>query len=345
MELDVVFLGTGGAAPSAGRGMPAQLVRHGGTRVLVDCGEGTQRQLMRSVGLTDLDAIVITHGHMDHYLGLPAMLKTFSLRDRTQPLWIGFPEGFERIWKVIQALTGRTTYPLEVLRMEPGDQLSVGELTVEAVPTRHTVPSTGFLVAEHDHPGRFDVDEARRLGVAPGPDFGRLQRGESVTTAEGTIVEPAQVLGDQRAGRRVLVTGDTEACSEVRDAARNADLLVHEATFLAEDAPRARATRHSTALDAALTAQAAQVRMLALTHVSTRYEGRELRAEARDVFPATECPRDFDIITVPLADRGPVELHRSAARPNRRAPGRRADAGGEPSHREDQSTTSTAIGH
>jgi ribonuclease Z len=304
MDLDVVFVGTAASVPSAGRGLASMLVRRGGERLLVDCGEGTQRQLMRSTGLAEVDVVLITHLHADHVLGLPGMLKTFGLRERDRPLRITGPPGIERFWRDMERVVGRLPYSIDVLQLREGVAWQGDGYVVEAIPTEHGVPSIGYALVEEDRPGRFDVDAARALGVHDGVDFGVLQRGGDVTTASGVTVAPHQVMGEARSGRRIVYSGDTAACPAVRDAARDATLLVHEATFLAEDAERARATNHSTALDAALTAAAANVGMLALTHVSTRYAPRQVRDEARETFPETIVARDFDLIELPFPERG-----------------------------------------
>src|SRR5918995_191563 len=227
MDLDVLFVGTAGAAPSARRGLPATVVRRGGERLLFDCGEGTQRQLMRSIGLVDFEELFLTHFHADHVLGLPGMLKSFALRQRERPLTIYGPPAYE---------------------------------------VDHRGLAFGYALVEDPRPGVFDPDRAQSLGVTPGPDFGRLQRGETVNG-----VRPDQVMGETRRGRKLVLAGDTVPCEMTRLVAYEADLLVHEATLLEDEAERAAETRHSTALGAAELAAAARVTMLALTHVSPRY--------------------------------------------------------------------------
>jgi ribonuclease Z len=304
MDLDVVFLGTAASVPSTARGLSSMLIRRGGEQLLIDCGEGTQRQLMRSTGLVELDAILITHTHADHVLGLPGMLKTFNLRERERPLVIAGPPPVGRLLQDMRPLIGTLTYDIE-LELGEGHVAWRGDgYHVRSVPVQHRGPAVAWVLEEEDRPGRFDVDRARELGVSPGSDFGVLQRGDEVTVADGSIVRPEDVLGEARTGRRIVYTGDTCACSAVRDAARNATLLVHEATFLQEDADRARITKHSTALDAALTAAAANVQMLALTHISTRYRPRDLEAEASTAFEPTIVARDFDVIDLPFPERG-----------------------------------------
>jgi ribonuclease Z len=305
MELSVMFAGTAGSVPSARRGMPALLVRRGAERILIDCGEGTQRQLLQAGGLSDITDVFITHLHVDHWLGLPGMLQTFSLRDRERPLTIHGPDGLDELMRSMRRVYGRLTFPVEVVELEAGDAVRRDDLEIQAINVRHRVLAYGYVLAEDARPGRFDAELAESLGVTPGPDFGRLQRGEVVAG-----VRPDQVIGPAREGRKVVVSGDTAPCETLAIAAHGADLLVHEATFGEEDAERARLTGHSTAAQAARIAADAEVRLLALTHISARYAGRELRDEARAIFPATELPRDYDTIEIPLSDRGQPTLLR-----------------------------------
>ena len=310
MDLDVVFIGTAGSAPTARRALPATLVRRGGDRLLFDCGEGTQRQLLRSVGLVELEEVFITHFHADHFLGLPGMLKTFSLRGREAPLTVYGPPGLRKLFMALQPVIGRQTYPLELVELDPNDELERDGYRVAAFAVNHRVPALGYALVEDERPGRFDEARARELGVAPGPDFGRLQRGEAVGD-----VTPEQVVGPARRGRTVVIAGDTTPCDMTRAVAHRADLLIHEATFLEEDAERARQTAHSTARGAAELAAEAEVVLLALTHVSPRYGGGELRDEARAVFERTIVPRDLDRVEIPLPERGEPAHHRAGVRP------------------------------
>ena len=308
----MLFLGTAGAVPTARRAPSATLVRRGGERILVDCAEGTQRQLLRSVaGLSDVDLVLLTHHHADHVLGLPGMMKTFALRDREQPLVIAGPRGLAALMTGFAPVIGRLTYEVEVRELEPGETIERDGYRVEPYATRHRAPSLGYALCEEHRPGRFDLDAARAAGVPDGPLFGRLQAGERVTLDSGAEVDPAQVLGPPRPGRRIVFSGDTRPCPETVEAAAAAELLVHEATFTEEEAERARQTGHSTAAEAARLAVDAQVAMLALTHISTRHTAREIRDEARGVFPGTVVPRDLDLIEVPFAEKGGPRLIRS----------------------------------
>jgi ribonuclease Z len=325
MELSLFFAGTGGSTPASARGLPALLVRRGGDRILFDCGEGTQRQLLRSVGLTDMDSVFVTHFHADHWLGLPGMLKSFALREREQPLALYGPPGLAELMGVMRIVYGRLPFELSVVELEPAQAVEREGYRVAPVRVQHgTREAYGYVLVEDERPGEFDPVAAERLGVRPGPDFGRLQQGHTVGA-----VSPEQVMGPPRQGRKLAFSGDTAPCEALAVAAYEADVLVHEATFLHEDAERARETSHSTARQAAELARAARARLLALTHISSRYAATQVREEARAVFPATEAPRDFDSIEVPFPERGPAALVRWAGRGARGAASTRD---GEPEH-------------
>jgi ribonuclease Z len=310
MDLSLFFAGTAGSVPSARRGLPALLLRAGGDRVLFDCGEGTQQQLLRSIGLPELDAIFLTHYHLDHWLGLLGMLKTFDLRGRERPLSVYGPPGTERLFAGLHPIVGRTGYALEFVDIEPHAEIRFGSFLITPFPVKHRIEAYGYAFVEDERPGRFDADAARSLGIAEGPDFGRLQRGEAVNG-----VRPDQVMGEPRPGRRIVLSGDTAPCQTVEVYAHGADVLVHEATFLADERARARETGHSTARQAAEVARDAGVRLLALTHLSTRYFPRDVRAEAQAVFPNTIVPRDFDAIEVPFPERGEPQLSKPEPEP------------------------------
>jgi ribonuclease Z len=310
MDLSVFFAGTGGSAPSASRGLPAVLIRRGGDRLLFDCGEGTQRQLVRSVGLADVDSVFITHFHADHWLGLPGMLKSFALREREEPLTVYGPRGLKDLMGAMRIVYGRLPYELSISELQPAETVARDGYLIAAIPVRHRGDSSfGYALVEESRPGHLDARLAAELGVMPGPDFGRLQRGETVAG-----VAPEQVMGPTRLGRKIVLSGDTTPCEALQIAAHEADVLVHEATFMHEESDRARQTSHSTARQAAELARDAEVRMLALTHVSSRYAGGGLRDEARAVFAATEAPRDFDTIEVPFPERGVARLVRWSER-------------------------------
>jgi ribonuclease Z len=310
MDLSLFFVGTGGSVPSPRRGLPSVLIRRGGDRLLFDCGEGTQRQLVRSVGLVDVECIFITHFHADHWLGLPGMLKSFALREREEPLTIYGPRGLKELMGAMRIVYGRLPYRMEVVELQPAQTVQREGYLIAAIPVRHRgEASFGYVLVEEPRPGRLDARLAEELGVQPGPDFGRLQRGETVAG-----VSPERVMGSPREGRKIVLSGDTSPCEALSIAAHQADLLVHEATFAEEEADRARQTSHSTARQAAEIAREADVRLLALTHFSSRYAGGELLEEARLRFAATEAPRDFDTIEIPFPERGGAKLLRWSER-------------------------------
>jgi ribonuclease Z len=317
VDLDVVFLGTSASMPTAQRAPAALLVRRGGERLLFDCAEGTQRQLQRSsVGLVDLEEVFLTHFHADHFLGLPGMLKTFALRGRDElPLTVYGPKGIRDLFGALRPFLGRLPYPLTLVELEHGQRLERADYDIEPFAVEHGVSALGYALVERERPGRFDVTAADALGVPPGRERGILQAGEPLTLADGTVVTPDEVLGPARPGRKVAITGDTAPSPHVVQAAHNADVLVHEATFGADERDRARETMHATAADAAEVARLATVRLLALTHVSTRYFGGELLDEARAVFPETVVPRDFDVLEIPFEERGLPRLVKAGARP------------------------------
>jgi ribonuclease Z len=304
MDLSLTFIGTAASAPSTQRGLPALVVRRGGDTLLFDCGEGTQRQLIASVGLPDIEHVFITHFHADHFLGLPGMMKTFSLRGREVPLTIYGPPGLEAMVQSLRPLFAGARYGVVLRELDANEAVDMGGYEVIPFNVDHGVTALGYAIVEPPRPGRFDEAEAVRLGVKPGPDFGRLQRGEPVVVEGGATVEPAQVLGESRLGRKIVYTGDTAPCDTVRIAAHEADVLVHESSFLSDEAERARDTRHSTAAQAAEIARDAQVKLLCLTHVSGRYWAKDVLAEARAVFENTLLPRDFDCIEIPFPERG-----------------------------------------
>jgi ribonuclease Z len=305
VDLDLVFIGTSGSMPTAQRGPAATLLRRGGERILFDCGEGTQRQLLRSsVGLIELREVFLTHYHADHYLGLPGMLKTFALRGREAPLTVYGPPGLADLFQALRRIFGKLTYELELVELRAGETVVRSDYSIVPFAVEHRVAAVGYAIVEEARPGRFDVQTAEALGIPVGPERGALQRGEPVTLSDGRTISPQAVLGPARPGRKVVLTGDTAPSRSVLELANGADVLVHEATFCTEERQRARETGHSTAAEAAELARVADVGMLALTHLSSRYYGPDVAREARAIFPETVVPRDFDIIDVRYRERG-----------------------------------------
>jgi ribonuclease Z len=314
MDLDLVFLGTAGSMPTAQRAPAALLVRRGGDRLLFDCAEGTQRQLLRSsVGLVELGEIFVTHFHADHILGLPGLFKTFSLMGRERPLDVHGPRGLVDLLGSLKRVVGKLSYEVRVVELEPGDVLERDGYRLAAFEVAHGVPAVGWSLIEATRPGRFDVETADALGVPSGPARGALQRGESVTLPDGSAVSADQVLGPPRPGRKIVITGDTAPSETVVEAAWGAEVLVTEATFSDEELERAQETMHQTAAQAAGIAQRANIGLLALTHLSNRYFGPEIAREAREIFPDTVVPKDFDVVEVPFAERGTPQLVKGGA--------------------------------
>jgi ribonuclease Z len=313
MDLNVVFLGTGGSVPSARRATACVLIRSGGARVLVDAGEGAQRQMINSTGLIQVDDIYITHFHADHYLGLPGLLKTYDLMERQKPLRIVGPAGLIDLFDALRRIFGKLRYEVELVELEPGEGLEHDGFEMRAFGVEHRMRALGYAYVEPQRPGRFDVEAAKGLGITDPHDFGRLQRGETISV-DGSEIRPDQVLGEPRQGRKIVITGDTGPCEMTKVAAHAAQLLVHDGTFALEESVRAADTGHSVAREAAQLAAEAEVEMLAIVHVSSRYNVSAVLAEAREAFPNTVAPRDFDLIEIPFPERGEPELIQDGAR-------------------------------
>jgi ribonuclease Z len=316
VDLSVIFLGTGGSVPTARRATASVLVARGGERLLFDCGEGTQRQLQRSLGLVQVDEIYLTHFHADHFLGLPGLLKTYELTDRQAPLTVYGPPGLEGLFTAMSRIMGKVRYPLDLVEVEPGEAMPHDGYEVRAFGVEHRTRACGYALLEEQRPGRFDAEAAERLGVPEGPAYGALQRGEPVEGRNGTV-RPEDVVGEARPGRTVAITGDTAPCAATVEAARGAELLVHDASFAEEEAQRAAETGHSTAGQAAAVAREAGVRMLALVHISSRYHVKAVLEEAREEFEDTIAPRDFDVVEIPFSERGAPVLVENGARERR----------------------------
>lgn len=315
MDLSAIFLGTGGSVPSARRSTASVMLARGGKRLMFDCGEGTQRQLQRSLGLAQVDEIFLTHFHADHILGLPGLLKTYDLTTRKEPLTIYGPRGLHDLFKMLGRLIGRTDYDLDLVEMDPGDAVRHDGAEVQAFAVEHSVRANGYVLVEEERPGRFDPEAAKRLGVTEGPAFAALQRGEDVEGDSGPV-RPGDVMGESRPGRTVAITGDTAPCHSTVQAAADAELLIHDASFSEEEVQRAADTGHSTVGQAAAVAREAHVKMLALVHISSRYHVGTVLDEAREVFEPSVAPKDFDLIEIPFPEKDPPKLIANGAREN-----------------------------
>ncbi len=281
------------------------LVREGET-MLFDCGEGTQRQMMRYGVSFNFGDLFFTHFHSDHILGTIGLMRTMSLQGRTEPLRVWGPRGLASLMKRADAFGGeRLTYPVEIAEVAPGEAVKRKEYSILPYAVDHRgVTAVGYALIEEERRGRFNPDLARSLGIPEGPLWGRIHRGEAITLDDGRVIEPTTLVGPSRAGRRLVITGDTRPCGATIDVAQGANLLVHESTFGDEEAARAVETGHSTAREAAQVAAGANVVHLALTHFSARYsrDPSDLDREAREVFPRVTIARDGMEITVPFAD-------------------------------------------
>ena len=280
---------------------------------MFDCGEGTQRQLQRSLGLVQVDAIYLTHFHADHVLGLPGLLKSYDLTDREMSLQVYGPPGLRELWGNLKPIVGRLGFEVELSELLPGDDVPGDGYAIQPFEAAHSARANGYALVEEQRPGRFDLEAAKRLGVPEGPAFAALQRGEEVQGGDGPV-RPEDVVGPARPGRTVAITGDTSPSPATVAAAADAELLIHDASFAEEEVQRAAETGHSTVGQAAAVAREAHVKMLALVHISSRYHVGKVLEEAQAVYEPTVAPKDFDLIDIPFPERGYPELVPNGAR-------------------------------
>lgn len=308
--LTATFLGTSAARPTIERNVSGLAIHREGETLLFECGEGTQRQMMRYGVSFALSEIFFTHFHADHFLGVIGLIRTLGLQGRPEPLFLYGPKGAKKVLSTaLQLGVERVPFPVEIKEVKAGDTVS-GPIKRDgydicAFPTEHGGgPSLGYVVREHARRGRFDVDKARAAGIPEGPLWGKLSKGEPIELADGRRLTPDGFVGPARPGRVVAFTGDTRPCAATVDAALGADLLIHEATFSEDERDRARDTGHSTAKEAAQVALAAKAKRLVLSHVSARYSlsADELVKEARDVFPNASVAKDGLEVDVPFPD-------------------------------------------
>jgi len=303
--LTITLLGTSAAVPSVDRNVAALAVQREGETILFDCGEGTQRQMMRYGVSFAFREIFFTHYHADHMLGVTGLLRTLGLQDRTAPMTLYGPRGAHRVLGAAVALgIERNRFDVEIVEIAAGQTLKRDEYDIVAFETDHRADTIGYALVEHTRLGRFNPDKAREFGIPEGPLWGRIHKGEAIELPDGRRIEPAQLVGGPRPGRKLVYTGDTRPCATVVAAAAGADLLVHEATFGEDERVRALETGHSTAAQAAEVARQAGVRRLILTHISPRYtrDAPELLAEAKAVFPESVVARDGLTVDVSFAD-------------------------------------------
>jgi ribonuclease Z len=296
MSLSIRLLGTSASRPTVERNVASLAIVREGETMLFDCGEGTQRQMMRygiSFGLED---IFFTHFHADHVIGVIGLMRTMSLQGRTERLRLWGPRGAIRTLRRAEEFgMDRLSFPIEAVELDPEQRIARKDYAILPYAVDHRgARALGYAIVEDERKGRFDPDHARELGVPEGPLWGEIHRGRSVRLEDGRIIEPSELVGAPRAGRKIVVTGDTRPCTATIDVARGADVLVHEATFGDEEAERAVETGHSTAREAAIVARDADVGTLLLTHFSARYsrDATDLGKEARQCFERTIVGKD-----------------------------------------------------
>lgn len=306
MSLTVRFLGTSASRPTVERNVSSIVIVREGETLMFDCGEGTQRQMMRYGISFALERIFFTHMHADHMLGIIGLCRTLALGGRTEPMHLFGPPGSDALLRqAIRLGTDKQPFPIEVTELKPGDAIEHDHYTLQTFPVDHAGKSAmGYALVERERLGRFDPEAARSMGIPEGPMWGELHRGRPVTLADGRVVTAESLVGPPRGGRRLVLTGDSRPCEATITAATGADLLIHEATFSDEEGPRALETGHSTAREAAEVAAKAGVARLVLTHFSARYtrDATELEKEARAVFAQTFVARDGMELDVAFAD-------------------------------------------
>jgi ribonuclease Z len=312
MSLRVVFLGTGGSVPTQKRGLPAILIQRQNEQLMFDCGEGVQRQMIKTKGgFHRKMKVFITHMHGDHLLGLPGLMQTMAMLGRDKKLEIYGPPGLGRFLDGIkETVQFVLTFPVEVHEIDKaGIVCAEEEYTVEAAWADHVIPNLAYAFAEKPRPGRFYTEKAKALGVPEGPLWSKLQRGQQVKLPNGRIAMPKDVLGPSRRGRKIAYTGDTRPSKDLERLSENADLLIHDATLADDLAERAKEDGHSTPSQAAQTAKEVKARQLILTHISARYDdSSELLEQARIIFKNTDVAEDFMTIEIPQREnaRDPI---------------------------------------
>ena len=292
---DILFLGTSASVPSRERSLPCIAVRLNRDIILFDCGEGSQRQLMASpFSFMKIKAIFVSHLHGDHFLGIPGLLQTMNMSGRKDDIVLIGPDGFKEIMGHLIKACGDILYRMDIIEASDGDTFVFKEFTVKAFSVLHNIRSLGFVFEENERPGRLNRSKAISLGIEPGPDFSRLQKGETVNG-----VTSKEVTGTPRKGLKIVYSGDTVSFPRIAQIAKNAEVLIHEATYSSEDSELAKKHMHSTAHDAASAAKDADVSLLIITHTSNRYDDLSiLEDECRKIFPNTVLAEDMMLFTV-----------------------------------------------
>ena len=305
---EILFLGTSASAPSAKRGLSALIVKHDEYRFLIDCGEGTQRQILQSgVGFKNLTRILLTHGHLDHILGLGGLMSTFLRWEAVEELDIFGGRGtLDRVHDLLfgVVLRGNTPpMPLRLNEIKPGMFFEAADFTVTAFSVTHRGPDCLGYVFEGKARRPFLPEKADALGVPFGPERRDLVAGQAITLADGRTIQPDQVLGPLQKGLKLVVVGDTGRTDDLLESCMDADALVIESTYIEEEAEMARQFSHLTARQAAELAIKAGVKKLILTHISRRYREKDVLKEAQAIFPNVSVARDFDSFQIKRDDQ------------------------------------------
>ena len=302
-QLRIIFLGTGGSWPTVKRNVTSIAVKRERRILLFDCGEGTQRQFQKSkLSYMQISDVFISHFHGDHFLGLPGLIQTMELNDREQPLHVFGPVGMNKLLSQLLSLGYfRPSYEILAHEVKGGDELRFNGFLIRILGVNHNVPALAFSLEEEIRPGKFNKSKALKLGIPEGPFFSRLQRGHSITLDDGRVVTPEMVLGPPRRGRKIVYSGDTRPHKALVDFSKDADVLIHEATFDSDLEDTSLDYGHSTARQAAMIAKQAHVKQLFLTHISPRYnDNLVLEKEAQKVFKHSYVARDFQEVEVGL---------------------------------------------
>jgi len=295
-QLKIIFLGTGGSWPTVKRNVTSIAIKRGSEIILFDCGEGTQRQFQKSkLSYMQISKIFITHFHGDHFLGLPGLIQTMQLNDRNKPLHIYGPKGMHDLVKKLFSLGYfRPSYKITSHEIKDGDISEFSGYFIHALKVDHNVPALGYCLEEKKRPGKFNKPKALKLGIPEGPLFSKLQKGQFIILDNGKKITSDMVLGHPRDGRKIVISGDTKSISKMIEFSKNADVLIHEATFDSKLESIAIEYGHTTALQAAEIAKKANVSKLFLTHISPRYLDKKIiEDDARKIFKDSFVPKDF----------------------------------------------------
>ncbi len=303
-QFSITFLGTGGSWPTVKRNVSSVAIKRGSEVILFDCGEGTQRQFQKSaLSYMQISKIFISHFHGDHFLGLPGLIQTMQLNDREKSLHIYGPRGIGQLTSALLSLGYfRPNYKIVAHELHDGDVITFEGYVIKALQVKHNrLPALAYALEEDMRPGKFNKPKALSLGVPEGHLFSKLQKGDIVTLKDGTTITPAMVLGKPRKGRKIVISGDTIPCKSLVAFAKDANILIHDATFDASLEELAHDYGHTTTQQAATLAKEAKVERLFLTHISPRYlDYHVLEDEARKIFKHAYVPKDFQVVVVSL---------------------------------------------